>query len=71
MTGQLTVRDGYGREYEVCCDVMAQSFRDGTDNEEYEQLSRIVDSCVTMGCNLPPINNCPWCGEGFTGQGLN
>lgn len=48
-----------------CCMAMIQAQQSGTDNEMYGALVRYYDpdNTVWMGCDLPPITFCPWCGK--------
>jgi hypothetical protein len=38
----------------------------GTDNEGYEILVTYTDGMPQIGCDLPAINFCPWCGKEVT-----
>lgn len=42
---------------------MQIAFQSGTDNEAYGALARFWDGDVHMGCDLPPVAYCPWCGK--------
>ena len=46
-----------------CCHDMRKAFQDGTDNEGYGSLAYQIDDEIIFGCELPPINFCPWCGK--------
>lgn len=61
----------YDFETPVCCDDMAESFGAGTDNEGYHGLSSIESNMVEIGCTLPPIKYCPWCGDKIDWQWLS
>ena len=52
-------------EIEVCCDAFGKATDDGTDNEGYGRLlmDRGNGSTWAIGCDLPPIAFCPWCGS--------
>ena len=43
-----------------CCEAFRKAHENGTDNEAYGQLIYDDDD---LGCNLPPIKFCPWCGK--------
>jgi len=47
-----------------CCDAFGQAFECGTDNEAWGSLMRHDgDGDLSIGCGLPPIKYCPWCGR--------
>lgn len=46
-----------------CCDIFYTAQKDGTDSEGYGGLlTEITDDEWHIGCDLPPIKFCPWCG---------
>lgn len=47
-----------------CCMAMIQAQQSGTDNEAYgSAVSYSVEGIAEIGCQLPPITFCPWCGK--------
>jgi len=47
-----------------CCMPMIQAQQAGTDNEAYGALvSCSIEMIIEIGCDLPPITFCPWCGR--------
>lgn len=46
--------DGY------CCHDFKNAMRSGTDCEGYGAL---IDYPRSIGCGLPDMNFCPWCGK--------
>ena len=47
-----------------CCFPMIDAQQAGTDNEAYGSLvSYSLEGIAEMGCDLPPITFCPWCGK--------
>ena len=53
------------RKIEIpCCTAWEQAQQSGTDNEGYGALLYFVaDDEPRFGCNLPTVENCPWCGK--------
>ena len=47
---------------DFCCLPFEDAHQSGTDNEGFGPLLRID----TIGCELPPIKYCPWCGAQTT-----
>jgi len=45
-----------------CCDAWRMAQQRGTDNEMYGALLWIEGETALMGCDLPPVQFCPWCG---------
>jgi len=46
-----------------CCATFAKATEDGTDSEGWQALLYIdEEEGISMGCELPRINFCPWCG---------
>jgi hypothetical protein len=47
-----------------CCSAWANAQRSGTDNEGYGSLLNFYsgDQDPHMGCDLPTVEFCPWCG---------
>jgi hypothetical protein len=49
----------------VCCSDMAMAFCSGTDNEGYGAIAHCFggsSNAIQIGCDLPPLRLCPWCG---------
>ena len=47
-----------------CCEPMIKAQESGTDNEAYGALiSYYGGNDAGVGCDLPPITFCPWCGK--------
>ena len=46
----------------LCCNPFWQAMQTGTDNESYGALVAYWDGEFHIGCNLPAITACPWCG---------
>lgn len=44
------------------CRQWLRAQQSGTDNEMYGRLLRIMDGDALIGCDLDPIEYCPWCG---------
>jgi hypothetical protein len=51
-----------GKRDACSCDAFQAAQRSGTDNEAYGSLAYRWDGEIRMGCDLPPITFCPWCG---------
>lgn len=50
---------------EQCCNAWSKAQQPGTDNEMYGQLLRNYGGASNdwhIGCDLPPVKFCPWCG---------
>lgn len=47
-----------------CCEAMKDAQQSGTDNEAWGPLVR----GTSIGCGLPPIKFCPWCGRPVPGE---
>ena len=47
-----------------CCSDFRKAMEVGTDNEGYGRLIYTDDPPwpFRMGCDLPPLDFCPWCG---------
>ncbi len=45
-----------------CCTTFDRAQQSGTDNEGYGRLMWVHAGIASMGCGLPPIDYCPWCG---------
>jgi hypothetical protein len=48
-----------------CCEAWEKAQQSGTDNEAYGRLLYGADDW-RMGCDLPPVKFCPWCGAEVT-----
>lgn len=46
-----------------CCKSFGDAQESGTDNEGYGALIFVEKDYVSIGCNLPNINYCPYCGK--------
>lgn len=51
-----------------CCDDMRHARQSGTDNEMYGALVYWSGDKIVMGCDLPAIRFCPWCGHEKTDE---
>jgi hypothetical protein len=54
-----------GVKLPLCCQQLCNAFECGTDNEAYGSLASNYGetlSSITIGCELPEIVFCPWCG---------
>lgn len=45
-----------------CCKDLAQSLKNGTDNEMYGSALNWWAGAYHLGCDLPDVRFCPWCG---------
>lgn len=45
-----------------CCAAFKAAQESGTDNEGYGALLHDLDGRWSMGCDLPSIDYCAWCG---------
>lgn len=45
-----------------CCDAFEKVTEPRSDNEGYGRLIWIDETDVSIGCDLPTIDYCPWCG---------
>jgi hypothetical protein len=45
-----------------CCASWEAAHRNGTDNEMYGALVYWLDHNPYIGCDLPAVEFCPWCG---------
>jgi len=43
-----------------CCETFEKATKRGTDNEGYGAL---IYGPSLIGCDLPPMDYCPWCGK--------
>lgn len=48
---------------DLCCDDMRRAFQPGTDNEMYGSVAFNIGDQIYIGCDLPEISVCPWCGR--------
>jgi hypothetical protein len=49
----------------LCCVDLVTAFSSGTDNEAYGKLASAYGddpASIHIGCELPAIAFCPWCG---------
>jgi len=54
------------RPEDACCPAMAQARSDNSDSEAWGPLITDEGGEFTMGCGLPPVRVCPWCGAGVS-----
>lgn len=47
----------------ICCDAWRKARQSGSDNEGWSALIHWFDGFPCMGCGLPPVRFCPWCGK--------
>ena len=45
-----------------CCDDWRDAKQSGTDNDGYGRLIMVIGGEAMMGCGLPHVAFCPWCG---------
>lgn len=46
-----------------CCDSWRLAHASGTDNAAYGSLVAQEDRYPYIGCELPQVEYCPWCGD--------